>query len=49
MNSLYSSTIYEEIFIQLIKQSPNTTMNAFKKIGGKLAEMPNQRRDTVAR
>ena len=36
-------------FIKLIKKSSNTIKDAFVHIGGKLAELPNQRRDTVAR
>ena len=49
MNSLSSSTTDEDKFIQLIKQSPNTIKDAFVNIGGKLAELSNQIRDTVAR
>ena len=49
MNSLSSSTTDEDRLIQLIWQSPNTIKDAFVHIGGKLAELPNQRRDTVAR
>ena len=49
MNSLSSSTTDEYRFIQLIQQSSNTIKDAFVHIGGKLAELPNQRRDTVAR
>ena len=49
VNSLSSSTTDEERFIQLIQQSSNTIKGAFVHIGGKLAELPNQRRDTVAR
>ena len=49
MNSLYSSTTDEDKLIQLIQQPSNTIKDAFVHIGGKLAELPNQRRDTVAR
>ena len=49
MNSMYSSTTDEDRLIQLLQQSPNTIKDAFVHIGGKLAELPNQRRDTVAR
>ena len=49
MNSLSSSTTDEDRFIQLIQQSSNTIKDSFVCIGGKLAELPNQRRDTVAR
>ena len=48
MNSLYSSTTSEERLIQLIQQSYNTIKDAFVHIGGKLAELPNQIRDTAA-
>ena len=48
-NSLSSSTIDEERLIQLTKQSSNTIKDNFVHIGGKLDELPNQRRDTVAR
>ena len=49
MNSLSSSTTDEESLIQLIKQPSITINDAFVHIGGKLAELPNQRKDTVAR
>ena len=49
MNILSSSTTDGDRFIQLIQQSPNTIKDTFVHIGGKLAELPNQRRDTVAR
>ena len=49
MNSLSSSTTYEEMFIRLIQQSSNTTKYSFLQVGGKLSGLPNQRRDTVAR
>ena len=49
MNSLSSSTTYEDRFIQLIKKSSNTIKDAFVNIGGKLSELPNQRRDIVSR
>ena len=49
INSMYSYTTDEDRFIQLIQQSSNTIKDAFLHIGGKLAELPNQRRDTVAR
>ena len=44
-----ASTAGEGILIQLIQQSYNTIKDAFERIGGNLAEMPNKRRDTVAR
>ena len=49
MNSMYLSTTDEDRFIQLIQQSSNTIKDAFVHIGGKLAELPNQIRDTVSR
>ena len=49
INSVSSSTADEESLIQLIQQSSNTIKDAFVHIGGKLAELPNQRRDIVAR
>ena len=49
MNSISLSTINEERFIRLIKQSSNTIKDVFLHIGGKLDKMPNQIRDTVAR
>ena len=49
MNRIYFYTTYGERLIQLIQQSPNTIKYKFVHIGGKLAELPNQRRDTVAR
>ena len=48
MNSLYLSTTDEERLIQLIQQSSNTIKDAFVHIGGNLAELPNQIRDTLA-
>ena len=48
MNSLSSFTTDEERLIQLIQQSSNTIKDAFVHIGGKLDELTNQRRDTVA-
>ena len=49
MNSLSLSTTDEYSLIQLIQKPSNTIKDAFAHIGGKLAELPNQRRDTVAR
>ena len=49
MNSLYFATTDEDRLIQLLQQSPNTIMDAFVNLGGKLAELPNQQRETVAR
>ena len=49
MNSLSSSTTDEYRFIQIIQQSSSTIKDAFVHIGGNLAELPNQIRDTVAR
>ena len=37
------------IIIKLLRQSPNTIKDAFVHLGGKLAELPNTQRDTVAR
>ena len=49
MNSLSLSTINEESFIQLIQKSSNTIRYVFVHIGGELAELCNERRDTVAK
>ena len=49
MNILSLSTTDEYRLIQLIQQPSNTIKDAFVHIGGRLAELPNQRRDTVAR
>ena len=49
MNSLSLFTTNEDRFIQIIQQSSNTIKDTFVQIGGKLAELPHQRRDTVAR
>ena len=49
MKIMSSYTTDEDRLIQLIQQSPNTIKDAFVNIRGKLAELPNQRRDTVAR
>ena len=49
MNSLSLSTADEDRLIQILQQSTNTIKYAFVQIGGKLAELPNQRRDTVSR
>ena len=49
INILSLSTNDEDGFIQPIQQSANTIEDAFVHIGEKLAELPNQRRDTVAR
>ena len=49
MNSLSLSTTDEDRLIQLLRRSPNTIKDAFVQIGGKLAELHNQWRDTVAR
>ena len=48
MNSLSLSTTDEKRLIQIIRQSSNTIKDAFVHIGGKLAKLPNQIRDTVA-
>ena len=48
MNSLSLSATDEERLIQLIQQSSNTIKDAFVHIGGNLAELPNQIRDTLA-
>ena len=49
IKSLSSSTTTEDRFIQLIQQSSNTVKDIFVHIGGKISELPNQIRDTVAR
>ena len=49
MKSLSLSNTNEERFTQLVQQSSNTTKYYFVHIGGKLSELTNQRRDTVAR
>ena len=49
MNSMSLSNIDEESSIRLIQQFSNTIKDAFIHIGGKLDELPNQIRDTVAR
>ena len=49
MKSLYLYTTYEERLIQLIKKSSNTIKDEFVQIGGKLAELSNQKMETVAR
>ena len=49
MNILSLFTTDEDSFIQLIQQSSNTIKDAFVHIGENLAELPYQRRDTVAR
>ena len=49
MNSLNSSATDEYRLIKLLRQSPNTIKDAFVHLGGKLAELPNTQRDTVAR
>ena len=48
IKSLSLSTTNEDRLIKLIQQSSNTIKDDFVHIGGKLAELPNQRRDTVA-
>ena len=48
MNSLSYSTTKESMFINLVNLSSNTLKNAFAKIGGKLGELTNQIRETVA-
>ena len=49
MNSMSLSTTDEDRFIQFIQQSSNTIKDDFVHIGGKLAELPNQRKGTVSR
>ena len=49
MNSLSLSNTDEYRFIQIIQQSYNIIKDAFVHIGGKLVELPNQRRDIVSR
>ena len=49
MNSLSSSTTDEDRLIQLLQQSTNTIKDAFVHLRGKLAELPNQKMETVAR
>ena len=48
-NRLYLYTTDEDRLIQLLQQLSNTINDAFGNIGGKLAELYNQGRDTVAR
>ena len=48
MNILSLSNTYEERLIKLIQKLSNTIKDAFAYIGGKLDELPNQIRDTVA-
>ena len=45
MNILYLSTTDEYRLIQRIQKPSNTIKDAFVHIGGKLAELPNQRRE----
>ena len=49
IDSLYSSTNYEESLIQLIHNLSNTIKDAFVHIGRKLSQITNQRRYTIAR
>ena len=49
MNSLSSSTTDEDRLIQRVQKPSNIIKDAFVHIGDKLAELPNQIRDTVAR
>ena len=49
MKIMSSSTTYEEGLIQLIQQSSNTIKDESLQIGGKLAKLTKQSRDTVAR
>ena len=49
MNSLSLSNTDEDRLIQLLQQSPNTIKDAFVHLGGKLAKMPNQQRETVSK
>ena len=49
MDSLSSSTTDEYGFIQLIQKYSNIINDVFVHIGGKLAKLPNQRRDTLSR
>ena len=49
MNSLSSSTTDEYRLIKLLRQSPNTTKDAFVHLGGKFSKLPNTQRDTVSR
>ena len=37
------------MFIKLVNLSPEIIKDAFSHIGGKLGELPNQRRETVSR
>ena len=49
MKIMSSSTTDEDRFTQLIQQSSNTIKDVIVHIGGKLAKLPNQRKDTVSR
>ena len=49
MNSLSLSNTDEYRFIQIIQQLYNIIKDAFVHIGGKLAELPNQRKGPVSR
>ena len=44
MNILYLSTTDEYRLIQRIQQTYNTIKDAFVHIGGRLAELPNQKK-----
>ena len=53
MHQLHEQSVfiyhYKELLIQLVQQSSNTINDASVYIGVKLAKLPNQIRDTVAR
>ena len=49
MNSLLSSPTKDLMFIKLVNLSSTIIKGAFGHIRGKLGELPNQRREKVAR
>ena len=49
MNSLLSSLTKESMFIKLVDLSLTIIKDAFANIGGNIGEIPNHRRETVAR
>ena len=49
MNSLSWSPTKESMFTNLVNLSSKTLNDYFSHIGGKLSELPNQRRETAAR
>ena len=49
MNSILLAPSEESILIKIFNLSPNTLKYYFSKIIGKLGDLPNQIRETVAR